>query len=399
MADVTIIDLDLATAPLAGTEVIPVVQGGPTVQTTAQDVADLAFNNIGALASAAPLDGTEEVGLNQSSLGVKVTTQDIADLAILKVPTITTVPALPSYVPITYATNNIITLNNVLYKAEYYSLLFSNLFTNGSGGAYFTTNPLQSVTFTGDALSAVNIYGSNTQFGAAYTSVSFPTVKYLSSGNYWESIQIQNTTYITTLNFPALQFMSSMYFSSNSALNTLNFPELLYMDSGITFQTNSLVAGTSISFPKLIQTAGSSIQITGIQSNSISFPQLVFIGYNLNINVTVDGATPQTLNLNSLQTIRNGTNLIQMPNLTSLQLPALKSLPASSTFTITAQLDETSVDSILASLVALDGTNGTKLYNNGTFNMQYPNTSPSTAGRVSVDTLRARGVTVNVYNY
>jgi hypothetical protein len=41
MADVTIIQLDPATAPLAGTEAIPVVQGGLTLQTTAQDIANL----------------------------------------------------------------------------------------------------------------------------------------------------------------------------------------------------------------------------------------------------------------------------------------------------------------------------------------------------------------------
>lgn len=88
-----------------------------------------------------------------------------------------------------------------------------------------------------------------------------------------------------------------------------------------------------------------------------------------------------------------------MSNLTSFQLPALKSMPANATFTITAQLDQTSVDSILVSLALLDGTNGTKLLNNGTINLQYPNSSPSAIGQSAANSLRGRGVTCNLYGY
>jgi hypothetical protein len=41
MANVKISELSLATTPLTGTESIPLVQGGATVKTTAQDIADL----------------------------------------------------------------------------------------------------------------------------------------------------------------------------------------------------------------------------------------------------------------------------------------------------------------------------------------------------------------------
>lgn len=42
MADKSISQLSSATTPLAGTETLPIVQGGSTVKTTVQDVADLA---------------------------------------------------------------------------------------------------------------------------------------------------------------------------------------------------------------------------------------------------------------------------------------------------------------------------------------------------------------------
>jgi len=71
-----------AAAALAGTEPLPTVQGGVTVRTTAQDVADLAPPlDIGALPAAAALTGAEPLAVDQGGTTVQTTAQDVADLA------------------------------------------------------------------------------------------------------------------------------------------------------------------------------------------------------------------------------------------------------------------------------------------------------------------------------
>lgn len=58
MADKRISDLTAATTPLAGTEELPIVQGGVTTKTTAQDIADLAGGGGGGIFGIADATGT-----------------------------------------------------------------------------------------------------------------------------------------------------------------------------------------------------------------------------------------------------------------------------------------------------------------------------------------------------
>ena len=86
MSDKKISQLTAATTPLAGTETLPIVQGGNTVKATSQAVANLApvpsAAKITALTGATtPLSGTEEVILTQGGSTKKTTAQAIANLA------------------------------------------------------------------------------------------------------------------------------------------------------------------------------------------------------------------------------------------------------------------------------------------------------------------------------
>jgi hypothetical protein len=60
------------------------------------------------------------------------------------------------------------------------------------------------------------------------------------------------------------------------------------------------------------------------------------------------------------------------------------------------KLDQASVDGILVSLAALDGTNGTTAYSNKTVNLSGGTSSaPSATGLAAKATLVGRGCTVN----
>ena len=126
----------------------------------------------------------------------------------------------------------------------------------------------------------------------------------------------------------------------------------------------------------------------------ISFPNLVYIGNNLNLSPSA-GANPQTLNLNSLQTIFGTYVNIQMSNLTSFALPSLKYISNGCNIYFYTALDQTSVDNVLVALAALDGTNGTFIWSVGTINISGGNAAPGATGVTAKDVLIARGISVS----
>lgn len=92
MADVKISELPTGSA-LDGSELVPVVQAGDTIQTTTGDIVSLSVEEfppiqceaspsqkISEMSAAATLDGTELVPLVQGGSNVQATAQDIADL-------------------------------------------------------------------------------------------------------------------------------------------------------------------------------------------------------------------------------------------------------------------------------------------------------------------------------
>lgn len=95
------VSLLTAGSSLGGTEEVPIVQGGATVRTTAQDIANLApgqtpsvlvesgiSKKTSAMSAAASLTGTETVPVVQSGANVKATTQAIANLAPSALPSL-----------------------------------------------------------------------------------------------------------------------------------------------------------------------------------------------------------------------------------------------------------------------------------------------------------------------
>ena len=97
----------------------------------------------------------------------------------------------------------------------------------------------------------------------------------------------------------------------------------------------------------------------------------------------------------ALEFIGNGVLLTSnTAKLTTFQRPAtLKQVNGNVNIT-SAALHQTSVDSILVRLAALDGTNGTVAFSNRTVTITGTSAAPSNAGLAAKATLVARGCTV-----
>jgi hypothetical protein len=130
----------------------------------------------------------------------------------------------------------------------------------------------------------------------------------------------------------------------------------------------------------------------------------------------------QSINLPKLKVLNGLTLTGTKASLTSIQLPVIEYCPAItfpttsaslSTFTFgnslkfygssntagnfvttSNSLDQTSVDNILVSLAALDGTNGTTAFSNRTVTITGTSATPSATGLAAKATLVSRGCTV-----
>lgn len=122
MAEVKISALTSATTPLAGTEVVPIVQGGTTVKVTTQDIADL-----GGGGSSYPT----KLASSFSGIEITGTTVAISDSLLIPANTITD-------------TNYVLQINATLYRT------FSGLGGGVLGWLYLnTTNSLTGATLIG----------------------------------------------------------------------------------------------------------------------------------------------------------------------------------------------------------------------------------------------------------
>jgi len=387
--DKKISQLTAATTPLVGTETLPIVQAGQTVQATTQDIADLAsVNSLPATTISFTTPGfpaqpqcvfTRLPSINAQGFDGAI--YDFGDVygELLQ----TSTPATTTIINL----GNITGLLNspILYTAQTYianSLLYIRAILN--------------ITST------------------SITTLTVPNLKGILNGG----ITI-NSSSLTTLNFPSLEIISGSIQTTNwSAVNVFNFPQLT--------------------------TLGGQIAITQPNTNilSYSFPKLknIFINSSLNA-ISINNATVQTLDLSALENIYCTTsqnqNIIQLianslttvnlskiknivqVNLGSVNIIQLTTTPNLTTFDIgtsllraetvnasgvglnagnfnlsSCALNQTSVDNILVQLAKLDGTNGTTLLSNRTITITGTSSAPSATGAAAKATLIARGCIV-----
>lgn len=350
----------------------------------------MANTTITGLAAATTLSGTEVLPVDQNGSTVKTTVQDIANLAGggggLTMPTLTVVPAPPSYAPIKYFSPAIYNINGQTVQASKYGVETSFI-TSGATGSYYNTNKITQFSTDATVIDYIPFY----QLDTAITSISLPTVQLLSnSSGMTNDIFIDQTSQLQSVSLPNLQICNNTNIQG-SQINSLDFSSLFSVDN--TLQIQYISNGTAISFPQL-QNISQSLTIGGFATPTLSFPQLKVVGYTIDFSLGYLGA-PVSLNLSSLESFYAIT--INSTDLTSFALPSLKSVGICTNNQFYTSLDQTSVDNVLTAFAALDGTNGTSNWSCGSIYIAGGNSAPSATGLAAINTLINRGISVT-YN-
>jgi hypothetical protein len=192
---------------------------------------------------------------------------------------------------------------------------------------------------------------------------------------------------LTTLTLPLLQYTGGNFSVAAATLpGALSLPQLQYV--GNSFGPVMSVI-TSISAPNLIycglNCGGICPLVTSIDYSSLQYVGGLFNGTfaaltTLNLPAIVRILQAVSLTTVSLVTFSFGSTLKQIGNNVLIQ---------------NAALNQASVDGILVSLAALDGTNGTTAWSNLTVNLSGGTSStPSATGLAAKATLVGRGCTV-----
>ena len=191
---------------------------------------------------------------------------------------------------------------------------------------------------------------------------------------------------VTTLSMPNLQYIGGVLNSAMNTLPTFSLPALLAVNAN--FGATS-TGTTAISMP-LLSYIGGAFAPNFAALTSVDFSGLQYIGNNISFTST----SLATLNFPALITVVTTIQAITA-NLVNFSMGStLKSVGGN--FTITgAKLNQASVDGILVSLAALDGTSGTTAYSGFTVNLSGGTSSaPSATGLTAKTTLQGRGCTV-----
>ena len=404
MANVKISQLPETNSPESA-GLIPIVQNGTTYSTTPAalktlvDAGVASFEGRTGAVTLESADVTGALGFTPADSATTITingdTQSLASdrtwtvNAGLEAPTVTITPAFPAtvvqnlYVPGAFKFNG-----NTYTSTQYVSDIFSDV-QSGSAGAYYQSNRITALSTNAQVLGNVNINSFN--FDGTLTSLSLPSVIYIGHNGFFGAVTIASDSFLTTFNMPNLVACGNFNLGGNQ-ISSFDFSSLEYVSS--TFSVTYLASATPVSFPELVTVSGA-FNVYGFQSDTLSFPNLKYLGYTTNLQPTA-GVNPQTLNFNSLEYIAS-TFDISMSNLTSFSLPNLKYMGNSYAANFYTALDQTSVDNVLVAFAALDGTAGTTLWNNGSIYIAGSNATPSATGLAAISTLNARGIAVN-YN-
>ena len=371
MANKRISELTSASA-LAGTEVLPVVQGGTTKKVTAQAIADLASGGGG---GAAGFDVTANGVLGGSQINVSYTTRSVVD---------TTVNMSQGYsVPVdTYASFN--------YSAQNPS---------GYGGGYGVNTTATNVSFHLK-------YGTDITLntGTTITTLTFPEMLVLSTNMMGSNI---SGSALTSLNFPKLTSSAGINFNSIPSLTTLNFPSLVNFPSfsGLNIQgPNVISAITSASFPVLEDVQFNFYEPGSLLTINLPNAKKLKSVYIANSGMQTGQSKITTYNLPGLLEIANSIQVENHSTLVNVSIGTvgtLKQFSASWKYISFSgcSLNQASVDGILTALASLDGTNGTTIANYGAINVSGGNNAePSSVGLAAKDVLLARGWQVSYTN-
>ena len=352
MANVKISQLASA-ASLTGTEEVPVVQGGATVKTTAQAIADLGgggggFGTLDIITDGnvgGPISITYSIAAN-----VPVTTAGTTNVPVVSVPNIN--------------------------------------FTGGGGygGGTFTSTSLELPTLE----TAQDFSVTNT---STLQILSAPLLTNVSGYN----LSFYNNTALTTLNLPSLTKCRQFSFGNTPLLTTVNVPLLATVEALAIQNSNPGITGFRQSMFPALRSASFSYGYYTLPSFEIDMPLVTDVTNNFN-----GGSSSNLTKINLPALVNYNSGNVYFQNYNLLTDVTLGTVGVTKTFGPVGYnsyvqfqycaLTQASVDNILTVLASLDGTNGTRAANNGSLYLNYGSSAaPSSTGLAAVSVLQARG--------
>lgn len=295
------------------------------------------------------------------------------------------------------------------------------LATGAAGGLMLTpVNP--SISYTGTWLSGFqfSIYNAavvnNAGFTANQLAATFDDILAetglltLNLGNIQQINGSLSAVWaaMTSISAPNLVAVTGALSSTFPLATTFSFPNLVYVNGNCGSSCNSLV---TMSYPAL-QYVNGAFNPVGTSLTTLSAPNLLTVGGNFapnmalcttftftNLTKVIGNYTPTfaaltTMSLPAIVSL-GGTVTVTAANLVNFSFGSiLKSVGSNVTMTGMA-LNQASVDGILVSLAALDGTGGTTAYSSKTVNLSGGTSStPSATGLAAKATLVGRSCTV-----
>jgi len=247
--------------------------------------------------------------------------------------------------------------------------------------------------FNNDSLPAINVPALTAIHGDFYPNYNPALVSMdltlLSSvgGGFYPN----TNTSLTAISVPALTTVGHDFNpNANPALISMDLTSLVSVGGSFyPYNNNSL---TAISVPALTTIGGDFYPYGNNSLTEISAPVLTTIGGSFHPNTN---SSLVTVNIPAIESISGVIvdNATTQPWATFNIGNSLKHLGGDVALTGMA-FDQTSVDNLLVALAALDGTNGTTLYENHTVIITGTSSAPSATGLAAIATLQARGCTV-----
>jgi hypothetical protein len=266
------------------------------------------------------------------------------------------------------------------YKC-YGDILNSNFVISGSGSTTHTVSNVEMLYFTGTLTVTMQV---------GFVTMTYADLKHVTAGLSFSP----SGTVLQTYAFPELiSMIGVLTLASSTCPINIVAPKLEIISGGITLTGTGLV---KLDFPAMLVTSGLIMNITSTSLTQINLPNLKFVQYGVQWNLAGTFANLTSINLSSLEYM--GATFFRMP----LSSPALTSFTFGSSLkyfedqfvTTSNSLNQASVDNILISLAALDGSGSTIIYTGKTVTITGGAATPSAAGLAAKATLVARSCTV-----
>lgn len=174
-----------------------------------------------------------------------------------------------------------------------------------------------------EAPSAKSIGSSAFEFCSSLTTVNAPKVTTI--GTY----AFSNSSKLTEANFPLVKKLDKYAFKGCSELKSINFPELTTISGTQVFADCKTLK--EVNLPKLETLQNASLLLAGCESlETLNLPVLKSLENSQKILYLKDGTTSslKTLNMQSLEELKDTSTFANCVNLTDVNLDGLKTVPS-----------------------------------------------------------------------